>query len=271
MERDDVPQTTEARNAAVRDAWNANAAFWDERMGEGNDFHRLLLSPAIEQLLELRKGQRVLDAACGNGQLSRRLAELGAHVVAFDLAAEMIERARARSTSSERIDFRVVDAVDRAQLRALGEEPFDALVCNMALMDMPEIEPLIEEGRGLLKPRAPFVFSVQHPCFNSVFAKIVSETGDDVRGRWSTAYSLRLAGYKESRVSYGDAMVGQPARQLYFHRPLEELFGAFFRAGYALDGLVEPTFAEQAAPERAASWKHLVGIPPVLVARTRAP
>ncbi len=26
-------------NEEVREVWNANAAFWDERMAEGNDFH----------------------------------------------------------------------------------------------------------------------------------------------------------------------------------------------------------------------------------------
>jgi len=270
MDQDPVPQTTEARNEAVREAWNTNAAFWDERMGEGNDFQLQLLSPAIEKLMNVQPGQCVLDAACGNGQLSRRLVDFGAQVVAFDLAPAMVERARARSAQYEgRLEFYVIDATDRVQLRTLGTEPFDALVCNMALMDMADIEPLIEAGQELLKPGTPFVFSVQHPCFNSSFARIVAETGDDARGVWSTEYSLRLAGYKEARVSYGDAMAGQPAAQLYFHRPIEVLFDAFFRAGYALDGLLEPVFPEPAGPEKAASWKHLANIPPVLVARMR--
>lgn len=36
--------------------------------------------------------------------------------------------------------------------------------------------------------------------------------------------------------------------KLYFHRPLHELFGVFFKAGLVMDALEEPTFsAEQAA------------------------
>ena len=27
-------------NQAARDIWDRNAAFWDERMGEGNKWHR---------------------------------------------------------------------------------------------------------------------------------------------------------------------------------------------------------------------------------------
>lgn len=35
------PQRTTA-NDETRAAWNANASFWDERMGEGNDFVNVL-------------------------------------------------------------------------------------------------------------------------------------------------------------------------------------------------------------------------------------
>ena len=55
-----------------------NAAFWDERMGEGNDWHRLLIAPAQERLLALQRDELVLDVACGNGQFARHMARLGA-------------------------------------------------------------------------------------------------------------------------------------------------------------------------------------------------
>ena len=32
----------------VRDIWDAKAAFWDERMGDGNQFQLELIGPAIE-------------------------------------------------------------------------------------------------------------------------------------------------------------------------------------------------------------------------------
>ena len=46
-------------NQQVRDAWNRNAPFWDERMGEGNSFHKTLIEPTQERLLDVRAGQRV--------------------------------------------------------------------------------------------------------------------------------------------------------------------------------------------------------------------
>ena len=75
-------------------AWEANAQFWDEKMGDNsNSFHRNLVRPYTEELLEVIDGDLVLDIACGNGNYSKRLAGLGARVVAFDYSAKMIELA----------------------------------------------------------------------------------------------------------------------------------------------------------------------------------
>ena len=105
----------------VRDIWDCNAAFWDERMGEGNDWHRLLIAPAQERLLALQRDELVLDVACGNGQFARHMARLGARVLASDVAPKMIGHARARTTEhADRIEYRVLDATSREQLLALG-------------------------------------------------------------------------------------------------------------------------------------------------------
>jgi hypothetical protein len=50
---------------------------------------------------------------------------------------------------------------------------------------------------------------------------------------------------------------------------MHQLFGAFFRAGFVLDGLEEPRFAQDRpdSDDRTLSWFNLPGIPPVLVAR----
>jgi len=80
----------EDENTQAKDAWNRNAEFWDERMGEGNDFFNILLWPAVERLLKPQPGERLLDVACGNGLTSRRLATAKARVTAFDVSAAMI-------------------------------------------------------------------------------------------------------------------------------------------------------------------------------------
>ena len=57
--------------------WNANASFWNDKMGEGNRFVETLIWPAAQRLLGVTEGETILDVACGNGLTSRRLSNLG--------------------------------------------------------------------------------------------------------------------------------------------------------------------------------------------------
>ena len=260
-------------NEETREAWNQNAAFWDERMGEGNDFVEVLIWPATERLLELQPGERVLDIACGNGLTSRRLAALGAEVVAFDFAEEMIAHALERATEhAERIEYLVLDATDEAALLALGAGQFDAAICNMALFDMAEIEPLMRALARLLRPAGRFVFSVLHPCFNSLHIALVAEV-EDRAGDIVTAYSVKIFSYITPMVAHAAAIRGQPKPQLIFRRPLQVLLGAGFAAGFVLDGLEERAFPpDHPSTRHYLSWgANFSEIPPVLVARMRLP
>ena len=77
--------------------WEINADPWDVSMGDkSNAFHRTIIRPHTEELLDIRRGNYVLDIACGTGFFSERLAEKGSEVVAFDFSENMINYARKR-------------------------------------------------------------------------------------------------------------------------------------------------------------------------------
>jgi SAM-dependent methyltransferase len=240
----------------------------------------VLTWPATERLLELQPGERVLDAACGNGLTSRRMAAKGADIVAFDFAEELIEHAVRRTeeaasttySDSGGITYHVLDATDEDALLGLGQGEFDAALCSMAFFDMAEIEPLMRAVKQLLRPGGRFVFSVIHPCFNNSTMAHVAEL-EDRAGELVTVYSVKVFGYMTPTVARGAAIAGQPKPQLYFHRPLQELLGAGFRAGFFLDGLEERAFPPDHAPGRnPLAWSGKFSeIPPVLVGRLRLP
>ena len=251
--------------------WDEKAEFWDERMREGNAFQRVLIGPASERLLAIQPNERILDVACGNGVFARRLAHLGARVVATDFSARFLELARARTTAhADRIEYRLVDATDEDQLLALGEGRFDAAVCNQALMDMPVIEPLLRALARLLSPTGRFVFSVPHPSFNSLGCRwgVESEVRD---GRLVETRHVKVIDYLRVPPGKGPGMPDEPAPHWYFHRPLSALFGACFAAGFVLDGLEEPAFSPEDSSPAPLSWLNYHDIPPVLVARGRHP
>lgn len=255
---------------AVIEAWNRKATFWAERMGDaGNAFHQTLVEPTALRLLDLQPGERVLEIACGHGIFARRLADLGADVLAIDASAAFVEEARRRTAGRVRVEQ--CDATDEAALRALGTD-FDAIVSNMALMDIPQLAPLFRAVAHMLRPGGRFVFTLCHPAFNQpMMSQLLEEVDED--GQLRIKRSLRIWGYLTPIATPGVGMVGEPTPHYYFHRPLHVLLGHAFAAGLVVDGLEEAAFPPPDEADmrdyRPFGWQTLPDIPPVLGVRVR--
>lgn len=267
MQDDSTRDLTEETRAI----WDAKADFWDERMGEGNAFQQTLVGPATERLLDLRAGEQVLEIACGNGQMARRMAQLGATIVATDFSQRFVDLASARTRAaglSDRVTFQQVDATDESALLVFGEGRYDAVVCNMALMDMTEVEPLFRAVARLLAPGGRFVFTIPHPCYNSNAIRMTLEE-EDRGGTLVETAAIKVVDYLNIPPGKGAGMPGEPAPHWYFHRPLSVLLPAAFNAGLVMDGIEEPAFEPRADPNRTLGWGIYPNIPPVLAARMR--
>jgi SAM-dependent methyltransferase len=243
-------------NAESRDIWNTNADAWDKKIGAGGGWQTTIIAPTVERMLNIQPGERVLDIACGNGQFTRRLAELGATVVASDFSSRLIELAKVRTTEhTDRISYHVVDATSEAQLLAVGGSE----------MDMPVIEPLFRAVAKLLKPDGRFVFSIMHPCFNGLAVSRLSELADYDS---TPTYSIKIRQYLSTEVSQGLAISEQPLQQYYWHRPLHEVFNRAFSSGLVMDRLEEPPITTDGPPKNAFDWANF-DMPPLLFARLR--
>lgn len=259
---------TRELNRRAREQWDAKAEFWDMLHGyDGNQFHKELISPAAERLLNIQTGEVVLDLACGNGVFSRRLAELGAAVIATDFSAALIERAKVR-TASANVTYKVIDATDESALLGLGVGRFDAAVCNMALQDIADISPLMRALRRLVKPGGRFVITTSHPAFNMVGTSFIEERSER-DGEIVYRKSLLLSSYLTEAADEGVGAVGEPASHPYFHRPLHVLVNTACEAGWMIDRIEEPAFSEGSIGGRRLSWTEYPEFPPVLAIRLR--
>ncbi|MBZ0288431.1 MAG: class I SAM-dependent methyltransferase, partial [Anaerolineae bacterium] len=264
MKQDDVSLIDESR--AI---WDTNAETWDKRIGGGGGWQTSVIAPIAERMLNIQPGEHVLDIACGNGHFSRRLAALGATVVASDFSPKLIELAKGRTTEhADRISYHVVDATDESQLMALaGAENlrFDAGVCNMALMDMPATDPVFRAVAKLLKPDGRFVFSIMHPAFNGLSFAMQPELSDYAK---EPTYSIKISRYLSTDVTKGLAISDQPAQQYYWHRPLHMLFNSAFSNGLVMDRIEEPAISADPPTKNAFDWANY-DMPPLLFARLR--
>lgn len=254
----------------TRQAWEANAEVWDKRMGdEGNDFFNLLCWPALASFLPSKSDAHILDIACGNGLTTRRLAEMGYQVTAFDFSANLIEYAKQRlDKHGLKTSLHVIDATNEAQLLSLGKNKFDCALSNMALFDMANIEPLFKTLPQLLKPGGTFIFSITHPCFNNASSMHVVEEMDD--GEIKNIYAIKTSRYMTPYSMRGLALRNQPKPQVYFERPLQYYLNLGFKNGFILDGFEERAFPPETPQTTPLGWGGKFSeIPAALVIRMR--
>lgn len=255
--------------AAAHARWEQIADWWDDTIGDGNPTQDELVEPNQMALLDLQPGDRVLEVACGAGRFARRMAAAGAEVVAFDQTANFIARARQRAQSAPgSMTFHVINAADEEAVLNLGQGAFDAVVCTMAIMDMPEIEPMAAWIPKMLKSHGRFVFSTVHPAFNSGHATLVAERN---LGDGTLKYSVRADNYLDVKVTEAEGIFGQPTKHFYFERPMSMLLNTFFAHGLMMDHMIEAAFETREEPDYRLNWLNLQGIPQVMIARLRQP
>ena len=87
------------------------------------------------EALDVRSGQKVLDVAAGNGNVSLAAARRFCDVVATDYVAALLERARDRATAERHdIEFREADA----EALPFSDGSFDAVVSTFGVMFTPD-------------------------------------------------------------------------------------------------------------------------------------
>jgi SAM-dependent methyltransferase len=94
-------------------------------------FQRRLVARALD-LLAPAPGERVLDAGCGRGGTTARIAARGADAVGLDLLPENVAEAQVRFGADPRVRFAVADVTRLPQRSGgidLGDGSFDAALC----------------------------------------------------------------------------------------------------------------------------------------------
>lgn len=212
----------------IKKEWNDAAESWVDFVRKGKDHYRdELNNPATFRLIGDVRDRLVLDLACGEGYNTRILARKGAKVIGVDSSEKLIELAKQEEAKEKLgIQYRVLNAAD---LKKFSSNHFHLVACFMSLQDIENYEKAISEVARVLRNHGRFVFSIPHPCFETII----------VDGKRTSA-TRKYFGTVEYPVQWKMERLAKPFRTTSFHRTLTNYFDALSRSKLFVSNLVEP-------------------------------
>lgn len=175
-------ETADRAKKQTRDQWDSAATGWDRH---GPAIRNWLAKPtaAMLSMAAVAPGQSVLDLAAGAGDqtldLARRVGPLG-RVVASDISQAILMLAARNAVSS---GFSMVEThLADAEHLNLPEAEFDAAICRLGLMFLPDPLAGLKEVHRTLRPGARFCSMVfagpdQNPCLRILMSTALRHAG----------------------------------------------------------------------------------------------
>ena len=142
-------------------------------------------------LVDPRRGESILDAACGTGKYTIEFADAGADVVGVDNSQGMLDRAMDKYPQ---LTFRFADLSERLPF---GDASFDKVNCAQALKHLADLSAPLSEFARVLRPSGALVFSVTHPDMLWDDYEIRSRIQVDIRAE-ADMYQRRFCDYFEA-------------------------------------------------------------------------
>lgn len=206
----------------ITSTYDSIADWYEEWLGGTNEISHDPFATPLFDLIGDVAGRRICDLGCGQGRVTRYLARQGAEVVGVDASAAMLEIAT-HYPIIDQLEYRHDDAHTLASCR---DAEFDGVVCNMALMDIPDLTAAIASVHRVLRPGGWFAFATFHPCFNApLSAELVDDAGRSHR---------TVTGYFHEGHWQSDQRIGPPGKVGAHHRTLTTYQNTLINTGFTI-------------------------------------
>ena len=136
-----------------------------------------------------------LDAACGTGRFAEFLVRSGHEVIGVDVSPEMLGYARRRAPGAE-FCLAPLDQLP------LPDDSVDVIVCTLALVHVPRLQPVLAEFARVLRPGGDLVISDIHHDLTTL-GSAVTARGPAGEPCIAGTYRHRLGDYLRSALSLG--------------------------------------------------------------------
>lgn len=210
-------------------SWGEVADWYDEYLQDEDSYQAKVIAPNLMRVLALKKGECVLDLACGQGYFSKLFAEAGASVVGADISPELIALAK------KQIPQAAFHATPAHTLPFASNASFDAVVIVLAIQNIENMGEVFAEVRRVLAPQGRFVLVMNHPAFR--IPKRSSWGWDEQEKK----QYRRLDGYLSQSTTPILMHPGEEGGEetVSYHRSLQDIFKSLTKNGFAVTRLEE--------------------------------
>lgn len=228
------PRTTKVSfpsKAEATDSWDSVATWYDKHLTGENTYHNKVVLPNLLRLVAPRRGESVVDLACGNGFFSEAFAKEGAQVTGIDVSEELIAIARKNAPA---VSFHVGSA---EKFDIVADNSKDKVVIVLAIQNIEHTAKVFTEAARVLKVGGVLHMVMNHPAF-----RIPKRSSWQYDEKKKVQYRLVEEYLSESKTSI-EMHPGQlnSPQTISYHRPLQYYFKLLQKAGFAVERLEEWT------------------------------
>lgn len=205
--------------------WLKHAQWWIDGFTGGVDpeYEEQIIPLACEELLGF---EQILDVGCGEGQISRALAQQGSEVLGVDPTPRNIEVAVERG-GGPRYE------IGNAARLPLPDSSVDAVVACLVFEHIDDVDTAISEVSRVLRPGGRFAFFLNHPLLQTPGSGWI----DDHMVEPPEQY-WRIGPYLVETESIEEVELGIHIR--FLHRPLSRYVNTMIAHGLTVHRMVEP-------------------------------
>lgn len=213
-------------------SWGGVAEWYDGLLENEDTYQAKVILPNLTRLLDIKKGDKILDLGCGQGFFARAFEGLGAEIKGVDIGDELINIARNKSKHSKTITYYLAPS---HKIGFIEDQSIDKIVIVLAIQNIEKMKETFDECKRVLKPGGKFLLVMNHPAF-----RIPKRSAWGFDEEKKVQYR-RIDGYLSETK---EEMEMHPGRErgpitISFHRPLQVYFKSLQKAGFTVARLEE--------------------------------
>ena len=186
-------------------------------------------------------GRRTLEIGCGEGRVTRDLAERGHHVIGLDASFALVRHAMDGGANRRYL-------TGNASRLPFPDESFSLVVGYNSLMNMDDMPAAVAEASRVLKPEGNLAACITHP---------IADAGRFNSGGPESPFVI-TGSYLGERRQF-DQIFHPGGLEMHFRGwcyPLESYARALEDAGFAIERLREPSISDEAVSRFGESWQR---------------